>query len=97
MNSKSVGLPLKLAGNQSHRGFAFIGFITKQDAKVGLCKRRSFSVQFVLYVNREGESLSASTHLYGRRLVLEWAAGEDTVEDVRRRTTSHYAEGKSCK
>ncbi len=38
--------------------------------------------------------MSASTHLYGRRLVLEWAASEDTVDDVRRRTTSHFSEGK---
>ncbi|XP_046463515.1 probable RNA-binding protein 19 isoform X3 [Daphnia pulex] len=76
---KAVRLPKKMAGNQSHRGFAFIDFITKQDAK------RAF------------ESLSASTHLYGRRLVLEWAASEDTVEDVRRRTTSHYTEGPPTK
>ncbi|XP_057365562.1 probable RNA-binding protein 19 [Daphnia carinata] len=76
---KAVRLPKKLAGNESHRGFAFIDFITKQDAK------RAF------------ESLSASTHLYGRRLVLEWAASEDTVEDVRRRTTSHFSEGPPTK
>nr|CAH0113144.1 unnamed protein product [Daphnia galeata] len=76
---KAVRLPKKIAGNESHRGFAFIDFITKQDAK------RAF------------ESLSASTHLYGRRLVLEWAASEDTVEDVRRRTTSHFTEGPATK
>lgn len=76
---KAVRLPKKMAGNESHRGFAFIDFITKQDAK------RAF------------ESLSASTHLYGRRLVLEWAASEDTVEDVRRRTTSHFSEGPPTK
>lgn len=31
---KAVRLPKKMAGNESHRGFAFIDFITKQDAKV---------------------------------------------------------------
>ena len=72
---KSVRLPKKSIGSGSHRGFAFIEFLTKQDAK------RAF------------ESLSASTHLYGRRLVLEWAAEEETVEDVRRRTASHFVEG----
>lgn len=39
------------------------------------------------------ESLSVSTHLYGRRLVLEWAAAEDSVDDVRRRTTAHFPGG----
>ncbi len=53
-------------------------------------------MDYLYYLQRAFESLSASTHLYGRRLVLEWAASEDTVEDVRRRTTSHYTEGKSC-
>ena len=45
------------------------------------------------WFQRAFESLSASTHFYGRRLVLEWAADEDTIEDIRRRTTSHYVDG----
>ncbi|CAH1966721.1 unnamed protein product [Acanthoscelides obtectus] len=36
------------------------------------------------------ESLSQSTHLYGRRLVLEWAANEEGVEDIRKRTADHF-------
>ena len=44
-------------------------------------------------VQRAFESLSASTHLYGRRLVVEWATEEETVEDIRRRTASHFVEG----
>jgi len=69
---KSVRMPKKSVGSGTHRGFAFVEYITKQDAK------KAF------------ESLSISTHLYGRRLVLEWAAAEDSVDDVRRRTTAHF-------
>eukprot|EP00042_Codosiga_hollandica_P042978 m.402224 g.402224 ORF g.402224 m.402224 type:complete len:170 (-) comp56449_c0_seq5:77-586(-) len=36
------------------------------------------------------ESLSGSTHLYGRRLVLEWAKGEDTVEEMRAKTAKSF-------
>ena len=32
----------------------------------------------------------ASTHLYGRRLVLEWAEEEETVEDLRRKTAHSF-------
>ena len=32
---KTVRLPKKLSGTGPHRGFAFIDFLTKQDAKVG--------------------------------------------------------------
>ncbi|XP_076818672.1 putative RNA-binding protein 19 [Clavelina lepadiformis] len=74
---KSVRLPKKLSADlgQSghHRGFAFVDFVTKQDAKSAF------------------ETLCHSTHLYGRRLVLEWADSEnDTVEGLRRKTSEHY-------
>ncbi|VEN34859.1 unnamed protein product [Callosobruchus maculatus] len=36
------------------------------------------------------ESLSQSTHLYGRRLVLEWAAKEEGVDEIRKRTADHF-------
>lgn len=32
------------------------------------------------------ETLRKSTHLYGRRLVLEWAAQEETIDDLRAKT-----------
>ncbi|XP_044765331.1 probable RNA-binding protein 19 [Coccinella septempunctata] len=51
---KALRLPKKLSG-ESHRGFAFVDYVTNSDAK------KAF------------EALSQSTHLYGRRLVLEWA------------------------
>ena len=38
-------------------------------------------------------SLVHSTHLYGRRLVLEWAAAEETLEELRDRTRKHWGDG----
>lgn len=69
---KTVRLPKKAAGSGNHRGFGFIDFITKQDAK------KAFT------------ALCHSTHLYGRRLVLEWADAEDSVETLRRKTAEHF-------
>ena len=38
------------------------------------------------------ESLCQSTHLYGRRLVLEWAASdEDDVDAIRKRTAERFS------
>lgn len=70
---KSVRLPKKVTG--SHRGFAFVEFQTKSDAK------KAF------------ESLCQSTHLYGRRLVLEWAEEEETIDDLRKKTASQFVDG----
>ncbi|ALC48638.1 CG3335 [Drosophila busckii] len=41
---------------------------------------------------RAFEALSASTHLYGRRLVLEWATNEDTqdIDELRKRTAEKF-------
>uniref|UniRef100_A0A3Q2ZHE5 Probable RNA-binding protein 19 n=1 Tax=Hippocampus comes TaxID=109280 RepID=A0A3Q2ZHE5_HIPCM len=69
---KTVRLPKKAAGTGNHRGFGFIDFVTKQDAK------KAFT------------ALCHSTHLYGRRLVLEWADTEETVETLRRKTAEHF-------
>ncbi|CAL8248219.1 unnamed protein product [Merluccius merluccius] len=69
---QTVRLPKKSSGSGNHRGFGFIDFLTKQDAK------KAFA------------ALCHSTHLYGRRLVLEWADGEEAVETLRRKTAEHY-------
>ena len=58
-----VRLPKKLHGTGSHRGFAFVEFANRNDAK------KAFA------------ALSQSTHLYGRRLVLEWAKTEASNSD----------------
>lgn len=41
------------------------------------------------------ETLQMSTHLYGRRLVLEWATDDTSVDDIRKRTADTYAGGQS--
>ncbi|KAH8396219.1 hypothetical protein KR222_005541, partial [Zaprionus bogoriensis] len=72
---RSLRLPKKLTpGEDAHRGFGFVDFTSKADAK------RAF------------DALSASTHLYGRRLVLEWASIEDQqdVEELRKRTAAKF-------
>ncbi|XP_064648484.1 probable RNA-binding protein 19 [Lineus longissimus] len=69
---KSARLPKKLSGTGSHRGFGFVDFLSKQDAK------RAFN------------ALCHSTHLYGRRLVLEWADEEETVDELRKKTAEHF-------
>ena len=74
---KNVRLPKKVTG--SHRGFAFVEFISKEEAK------KAF------------EKLCLSTHLYGRRLVLEWASQEETLEDLRKRTANQYGDGEPSK
>lgn len=73
---RSVRLPLKMApGTASHRGFGFVDFMNKTDAKSAF------------------EAMQMSTHLYGRRLVLEWAAPEDStadVQNIRKRTADSF-------
>jgi hypothetical protein len=32
--------------------------------------------------------------LYGRRLVLEWAAVEENVEEIRKRTAENFSDGE---
>ena len=70
---KVLRLPRKISGSRGeHRGFAFVEYTTKKNAK------KAF------------EALCSSTHLYGRRLVLEWAEEDATVEMLRKRTSDHY-------
>ncbi len=41
---------------------------------------------------RAFDSLCQSTHLYGRRLVLEWAESEESVDAIRKRTAEHFVQ-----
>ncbi|XKL60987.1 hypothetical protein PGB90_008044 [Kerria lacca] len=70
---KAVRLPKKMVGTGPHRGFAFVEYFSKEDAK------------------RAMQSLCQSTHLYGRRLVLEWAqSAEEDLEQIRKRTAERF-------
>jgi multiple RNA-binding domain-containing protein 1 len=57
-----VRMPKKFDGK--HRGFAFVEYLSKQDAAKAM------------------EALG-NTHLYGRHLVLEWAADEQSMDALR--------------
>lgn len=69
---KFVRLPKKMVGSGLHRGFGFVEYVSKHEAK------------------RAMKALCQSTHLYGRRLVLEWAEEADNVEDIRKRTNRYF-------
>ncbi|GAB4818001.1 hypothetical protein N2152v2_005047 [Parachlorella kessleri] len=66
---KSCRLPRKFDG--THRGFAFVDFATKQEARSAM------------------EAVQGA-HLYGRRLVLEWAAEEGGLDELRAKTAAKY-------
>jgi multiple RNA-binding domain-containing protein 1 len=70
---KALRLPKKMVpGAEEHRGFGFVDFCNKSDAKNAF------------------EALHYSTHLYGRRLVLEWADTDEDVESLRKRTAEQF-------
>lgn len=51
----------------------------------------SFNLLFSLFpLQKAFTALCHSTHLYGRRLVLEWADTEETLEALRRKTDQHF-------
>lgn len=53
---------------------------------------------FFFFFQEAFKSLCQSTHLYGRRLVLEWAQAEENVEEIRKRTAQKFLQGNqiSC-
>lgn len=55
----------------------------------------NFFLIFFLILQKAFNALCHSTHLYGRRLVLEWADTEETLEALHRRTAEHF-HGNSC-
>ncbi|XP_076452541.1 putative RNA-binding protein 19 isoform X2 [Babylonia areolata] len=75
---KYVRVPKKASG-PGIQGFAFVDFLTKEDAK------RAF------------DALCHSTHLYGRRLVLEWASTVETVEELQSKTKRKFQGGGPAK
>lgn len=70
---KTCRIPKKFDG--THRGFAFIDFITKHEAESA----------------KDGVS---GAHLYGRRLVIEYAKADDGgLDELRMRTGQKFTEG----
>ena len=70
---KSVRIPKKF--DKTPRGFCFVEFLTKQEAKNAF------------------ESLT-NTHLYGRKLVLEFAADDTSVDSIREKTSKDFEKHK---
>ncbi|XP_077267436.1 putative RNA-binding protein 19 [Temnothorax americanus] len=67
---------------------------------VGTEKHRGFG--FIEYytttdAKKAFKALCQSTHLYGRRLVLEWAQMEEGVEEIRKRTAKRFYQESSTK
>ncbi|XP_053663112.1 probable RNA-binding protein 19 [Anopheles marshallii] len=72
---KSLRLPKKMAASA-------------EESHRGFC-----FVEFVEAADakRAFDTLGRSTHLYGRRLVLEWAAPDNDVEELRKRTAVQFS------
>eukprot|EP00117_Sycon_ciliatum_P045021 scpid26796/ scgid1869/ Probable RNA-binding protein 19; RNA-binding motif protein 19 len=90
-------LPFEANGKEIRELFKAYGQINtvRLPKKPGTNNHRGFG--FVDFLSeqeaeRAFDALSASTHLYGRRLVLEWAMQEETVDSVRLRTAKHFHE-----
>lgn len=69
---KGLRMPKKMVGTGTHRGFAFVEYNSKTEARAAM------------------ESMCQSTHLYGRRLVLEWAQAGENLDEMRKRTADQY-------
>ncbi|XP_050436168.1 probable RNA-binding protein 19 [Adelges cooleyi] len=69
---KGLRMPKKMVGTGTHRGFAFVEYNSKTEAKAAM------------------ESMCQSTHLYGRRLVLEWAQAGENLNEMRKRTADQF-------
>ena len=63
---KNLRLPTKIDG--SHRGFAFIEFMSHEEAQK---------------VFKELQN----THFYKRKLIIEWAKQDNTIEEIREKTS----------
>ena len=63
---KNLRLPTKIDG--SHRGFAFIEFMSHEEAQKTFKELQN-------------------THFYGRKIIIEWAKQDNTIEDIREKTS----------
>uniref|UniRef100_A0A5S6R3M4 RRM domain-containing protein n=1 Tax=Trichuris muris TaxID=70415 RepID=A0A5S6R3M4_TRIMR len=72
--------------------------VVRMPKKASSSQHRGFG--FVEYVSKlDAEkamaALGGSTHLYGRRLVLEWADAVGDLDELRKRTADYFASGPS--
>uniref|UniRef100_A0A0C9RHT5 RBM19_0 protein n=1 Tax=Fopius arisanus TaxID=64838 RepID=A0A0C9RHT5_9HYME len=82
------------------RAFGELKAVRLPKKLVGQEKHRGFG--FVEYYTKSDskrafKALCQSTHLYGRRLVLEWAQAIEDVDDIRKRTAKHFHQESSSK
>ena len=63
---KNLRLPTKIDGG--HRGFAFIEFMSHEEAQKAFKELQN-------------------THFYKRKIIIEWAKQENTIEDIREKTS----------
>lgn len=64
-----------------------------------VCARPNIENHFISHefvLQKAFEALCHSTHLYGRRLVLEWAAADEGVDELRKRTAEHFQISESA-
>jgi hypothetical protein len=48
--------------------------------------------EILILFQRAFKSLCTSTHLYGRRLVLEWADDTESIDELRKKTADYFHE-----
>lgn len=63
-----------------------------------MCNREKLYSIFLLisiriFSQKAFKALCQSTHLYGRRLVLEWAQADEGIEEIRKRTAKYFYNG----
>lgn len=54
-----------------------------------------YSIYIYFCCQRAMQALCQSTHFFGRRLVLEWAQADESVDEIRKRTAQHFQAGLS--
>jgi len=86
--------------SQLFRTFGELSAVRLPSKMAGTGEHRGFA--FIEFSNLSDakaafSSLVHSTHLYGRRLVLEWAQGEETLEELREKTKKQWGDGGKIK
>jgi len=86
--------------SQLFRTFGELSAVRLPSKMAGTGEHRGFA--FIEFSNLSDaraafSSLVHSTHLYGRRLVLEWAQGEETLEELRDKTRKQWGDGSKIK